>query len=138
MKRVRSKNTAPEMAIRKRLFAAGIRYRVHYRPKGLGLGRSTIDIAFPRLKIAIFIDGCFWHGCEKHGTTPKANHDWWAQKLQSNRERDNRIRRALGEAGWTVLSFWTHEPAEEISTRILAVVNRGSLPSAVVNVDPTN
>jgi DNA mismatch endonuclease (patch repair protein) len=120
MKRVRSKNTVPEMAIRKRLFAAGLRYRVHYRPKGLDLGRSTIDVAFPRLKIAVFIDGCFWHGCEIHGTIPKANHDWWARKLRSNCERDRRVRGALGEAGWAVLSFWTHETTAEVVSKILS------------------
>lgn len=122
MKRVRGKNTAPEMAVRKLLFAAGVRYRVHYRPEKVALGRATIDIAFPGLKVAVFIDGCFWHGCEIHGTVPKANHDWWANKLQENQARDRRVRLLLKLAGWTVLSFWTHEDAADIASRVLSVV----------------
>lgn len=119
MKHVRSKNTGPEMALRKRLFAAGLRYRVHYHPKAVPLGRADIDIAFPARKLAIFIDGCFWHGCPDHGTIPKANRDWWAEKLQNNRARDERVTAALIAAGWMVFRFWTHESPETMAAIVI-------------------
>lgn len=122
MKRVRGKDTAPEMAVRRELFASGVRYRVHYRPLGGGIGRATIDIAFPRLKVAVFIDGCFWHGCEVHGSLPKANRAWWESKLKANKERDGRVRAVLASVGWTVLSYWTHEQPGQIASNILSVV----------------
>ncbi|WP_318654577.1 very short patch repair endonuclease [Pseudomonas sp. MWU13-2100] len=121
MKRVRSKDTAPEMALRKLLFAAGLRYRIHYKPKTVSLGRSNIDIAFPGKKLAVFVDGCFWHGCPVHGTIPKANRDWWAEKLQSNRTRDDRVTALLTAARWDVLRFWTHQSPESM---IAIVIDR--------------
>lgn len=119
MKRVRSKNTGPELALRKLLFAAGLRYRVHYKPKAVALGRADIDIAFLGRKLAVFIDGCFWHGCPDHGTIPKANRDWWAEKLQSNRARDERVTTALTAAGWEVLRLWTHEHPEAMAATVM-------------------
>lgn len=119
MKRVRTKDTAPELALRKLLFAAGLRYRIHYKPKSVALGRSNIDIAFPGKKIAVFIDGCFWHGCPDHGTIPKANQAWWAEKLASNRARDNRVTISLTEAGWEVLRFWTHEAPRSMAAIVV-------------------
>lgn len=119
MKRVRTKDTAPELALRKLLFAAGLRYRIHYTPRALPLGRSNIDIAFPRRKLAVFIDGCFWHGCPDHGTIPKANKNWWAEKLHSNHARDERVTAMLIAAGWEVLRFWTHETPSSMATIVM-------------------
>lgn len=119
MRRVRSKNTGPEMALRKLLFASGLRYRVHYKPKAVSLGRADIDIAFPGRKLAVFIDGCFWHSCPDHGTIPKANRDWWAEKLQSNRARDERVTAALIAAGWDVLRLWTHQTPDTMAAIVM-------------------
>ena len=118
MKRVKTKDTAPETAIRKRLFAAGIRFRVQYKPDHPKLGRASIDIAFPKHKIAVFVDGCFWHACPEHGAVPKANNAWWADKLKSNVARDTRITETLEHSGWRVLRFWSHETPEEVCDHI--------------------
>lgn len=104
MSRIRGSDTGPEMAIRRRLWTAGFRYRVALRiPEG---GRA--DIAVPRLRLAVFIDGCFWHNCPLHGVRPKTNVDFWRRKLDGNRQRDARQTRALVASGWTVLRFWEH------------------------------
>ncbi|MES2818726.1 MAG: very short patch repair endonuclease [Pseudomonadota bacterium] len=129
MKRVRSKNTGPELAVRKILFAAGLRYRIHYKPRAVSIGRANIDIAFPGIKIAVFIDGCFWHGCPVHGTTPKANGEWWEAKLQSNRTRDNRITGILAAEGWQVLRFWTHETPKHITATVKYAVGKRKIIS---------
>ncbi|WP_427196883.1 very short patch repair endonuclease [Pseudomonas aeruginosa] len=127
MKRVRTKDTAPELALRKLLFSVGLRYRIHYKPKSAALGRSNIDIAFPRAKLAVFVDGCFWHGCPDHGTIPKANGDWWAEKLQNNRARDERVTSVLKSAGWTVLRFWTHQSPESMAVIVLDQLHKNSI-----------
>lgn len=124
MKRVRTKDTGHELAVRKLLFAIGFRYRVHYKPKSLAIGRASIDIAFPRIKLAVLIDGCFWHGCPEHGTIPKANGKWWAEKLEGNRIRDERITGALKAEGWKVLRFWTHDLPGDIAEAIQCAVKQ--------------
>ena len=86
MSRQASKDTAVELAVRRLLHAAGLRYRVEYPVPGLP--RRRIDVAFPRAKVAVLIDGCFWHGCPQHATHPKANADWWRTKLERNMARD--------------------------------------------------
>ncbi len=118
MKKVRNRDTKEELAVRRLLFAKGLRYRVQYRPKKPNIGRSSIDIAFPGKRLAIFIDGCFWHGCPEHGTVPKANQEWWAKKLAANQKSDDRVTNTLQESGWTVLRFWTHQTPEEIAGEI--------------------
>ena len=84
--------------------------------------RRRADLAFPRFKVAVFVDGCFWHGCPVHGTWPKANAEWWREKIQKNVERDHNTTAALTSAGWTVLRFWEHEDvstaADEIWRRL--------------------
>lgn len=119
MKNVRVRDTGPEMAVRRQLFAAGLRYRVNYRPKIPDIARSTIDIAFPGKRVAVFIDGCFWHGCLEHGELPKANREWWESKFAENRERDARITKVLEGGGWRVLRFWAHESPEGVRVRII-------------------
>lgn len=83
-----------------------------------GMRRRTIDIAFTRAKIAVFVDGCFWHGCPLHGVAPKNNAEWWLRKIAANRARDEDTSRNLEAQGWTVLRFWEHE---EVSVSALAV-----------------
>ncbi|WP_374975024.1 very short patch repair endonuclease [Microbacterium trichothecenolyticum] len=107
MRSNRGRDTAPEMAIRRRLHALGLRYRVSARPI-LGI-RRTADIVFPRLRIAVFIDGCFWHGCPDHYQAPVRNASFWADKRASNRLRDLDTNEILIEHGWTPLRFWEHE-----------------------------
>jgi DNA mismatch endonuclease (patch repair protein) len=119
----RSANTAAEMALRKRLFARGLRYRVHRRP--IADLRREADIVFVSAKVAVFVDGCFWHGCPIHGTNPKSNGEWWATKLQRNRERDFETNQLLAEAGWMVVRVWEHEPPDEAAINIAEVVALG-------------
>ncbi|MGW3018474.1 very short patch repair endonuclease [Streptomyces longwoodensis] len=120
MSRQGSRDTAPEVAVRKLLHASGLRYRVNVPVPGMP--RRTIDIAFPRAKVAIFLDGCFWHGCPEHATHPKANADWWRAKLDKNMSRDAETTQHLIGAGWAVLRFWEHESVDEVARRIADVV----------------
>jgi len=116
MSRVHSRDTGPEMLLRKRLFAKGFRYRVDYRHQG-----GKIDIAFPRHKLALLVDGCFWHCCPMHGSRPKNNKEFWDAKFKLNLNRDKRQTDALHADGWTVLRFWEHElreNMEEVMNRI--------------------
>jgi len=120
----RRKDTKTELDLRRLLHARGLRYRVTYpvptRP------RRTMDVAFTRAKVAIFLDGCFWHGCPEHATQPRANADWWRQKLRSNVERDADTTRVLTDQGWTVLRFWEHEEPASIADAIEAVLRGGA------------
>ncbi|ASW57625.1 very short patch repair endonuclease [Plantactinospora sp. KBS50] len=104
MKRMRRASTKPELLIRKELHRRGLRYRVNH--PGLP-GRP--DIAFTRIRLAIFVDGCFWHRCLEHGVMPKNNREWWEAKLNRNVERDREKDNALSGLGWRVRHFWEHE-----------------------------
>jgi len=77
-----------------------------------------MDICFPKQQIAIFLDGCFWHGCEQHRSTPKNNQAWWIKKIQDNRNRDTNTSAHLANAGWIVLRFWEHETVDAVVERI--------------------
>ncbi len=111
MSKQATRDTAPEMALRRRLHAAGYRYRVDFAPLP-GLRRKA-DIVFTRKRVAVFVDGCFWHCCPIHGTTPATNTDWWETKLNRNVERDAETDQLLTEAGWTVVRVWEHEPPDK-------------------------
>lgn len=102
MSAIHSTHTTPELLLRKALFAKGYRYRLHY-------GKEKIDIAFPGKKIAIFVDGCFWHMCPKHGHWPKSNKKYWLPKLRKNLCRAKAKDKRLKSEGWKVLHFWEHE-----------------------------
>ena len=118
----RSRDTGPELAVRRRVHAMGLRYRVNVRP--LPSLRRTADLVFTRQRIAVFIDGCFWHGCPDHHTQPHANADYWAAKVQRNRQRDAATDETLTAPGWMVLRFWEHmdpiEVAEAVRTAVTA------------------
>jgi DNA mismatch endonuclease (patch repair protein) len=86
------------------------------------LPRRTIDVAFPRQKLAVFVDGCYWHGCQIHRTIPKANRPFWASKIASTVQRDAETTAHLASQGWTTLRFWEHEPIDDVVTRIIAVI----------------
>ncbi|WP_411079460.1 very short patch repair endonuclease [Streptomyces sp. cmx-18-6] len=122
MSRQSSRDTAPEVAVRKLLHAAGYRFRVNARVPGMA--RRTIDIAFTRAKVAVMIDGCFWHGCPVHATQPKANAQWWRDKLDRNMARDRETTEHLAAAGWTVLRFWEHEAPVGAADLVAAVVEQ--------------
>ncbi|GAA4961790.1 very short patch repair endonuclease [Kineococcus glutinatus] len=117
MSRMRRRDNGPEMAIRRRLHARGLRYRVVWPVPGQR--RRTIDIAFTRARLAVYVDGCFWHGCPEHAHLPKANAGWWAQKIAWNRARDADVTRQLETLGWTVLRVWEHEDPEEVVERVV-------------------
>ncbi|KND40970.1 very short patch repair endonuclease [Streptomyces stelliscabiei] len=122
MSRQVSKDTAAELAVRRLLHAAGLRYRVEFPVPGMA--RRRIDVAFTRAKVAVLIDGCFWHGCPEHATQPKSNAEWWRNKLDRNMARDRETTEHLTAAGWTVLRFWEHEAPEEVAVRVTATVER--------------
>lgn len=120
MSRQVSRDTTPELAVRRLLHAAGHRYRLNVRVPNMP--RRTIDIAFPRAKVAVFLDGCFWHGCPEHATHPKSNAEWWRQKLDRNMARDRETTEHLTAAGWTVLRFWEHEAPGDVAARVARVI----------------
>lgn len=123
MRANRSRDTKPEMLIRRELHRRGRRFRVAYRPLPEDR-RRTVDIAFTRLKVAVHIDGCFWHGCEDHFIPPKTNSEYWQQKIAGNRARDLDTDSRLEAQGWTVLRFWEHEDPAEVVAVIEGVLCR--------------
>jgi DNA mismatch endonuclease, patch repair protein len=116
-------NTQPELRIRSLLHSTGVRYRVNRRLV-CGELRTRPDIIFHGRKIAVFVDGCFWHMCPKHGTRPRSNPSYWDDKLRGNVERDARVNRALRNAGWTVLRVWEHSKPETAVARILRTLQK--------------
>lgn len=135
MARVRSKNTAAEVQLRRALWGAGLRYRLHVRLPG------TPDIAFIGPRVAVFVDGCFWHGCPLHYTSPANNAEFWASKLRRNVARDRAADSALVANGWTPVRVWAHElrEPERVVARVLAALAlRGRAPPAADARDPVD
>jgi DNA mismatch endonuclease (patch repair protein) len=113
MRRQQRRDTVPELLVRRALHAAGRRYRIAFPVPGMP--RRSIDIAFTRARVAVFVHGCFWHGCPTHGTSPKANEGWWRDKLQRNVARDAETEEHLRRLGWAVCIVWEHEdPASAV------------------------
>lgn len=123
MSRIRGRNTWPELALRKAVWAEGLRYRV----KNTLIGRP--DFVFMSARVAIFVDGCFWHGCPKHSVKPKTRAEFWAQKIGRNRARDAEVNSALRELGWKVLRYWEHDIYDSM-VRIVAEI-RSSVEAGV-------
>ncbi|MFF3426779.1 very short patch repair endonuclease [Streptomyces sp. NPDC002602] len=122
MSRQKSKDTKIEVALRKALHASGLRFRVHGRPvKGV---RREADIVFGPARVAVFVDGCFWHGCPEHATWPRRNAEFWRAKIEGNRARDRDTDARLAEAGWLAVRVWEHEPPAESAVRVAEVVAR--------------
>jgi DNA mismatch endonuclease (patch repair protein) len=113
----RGRDTKPETALRSELHRRGLRFRKHVRLAG-----AVPDVAFPRCRVAVFVDGCFWHGCPEHFRPAIRNTEYWSTKISRNRARDERVNRALEEAGWTVIRVWEHEDVSEAAQLIDAVV----------------
>lgn len=114
----RGRDTKPELAVRRILHAAGFRYRVNFRP--IPDLRRTADIVFTRAKLAVFIDGCFWHGCPDHYQRPASNREYWDLKVVENRSRDAETDLRLGAAGWKVIRRWEHEEPSRVADEIEA------------------
>lgn len=122
MQAIRSRDTAPERLIRRLVHAQGLRYRVAARP--LPDLRRTADMVFRPAKVAVFIDGCYWHGCPEHYVPPKTNSGYWSEKVVRNMARDRDTDQRLIEAGWTVLRFWEHEVSADCAAQIAAEVTK--------------
>ena len=116
MRSNKGRDTKPELRIRSAAHALGMRYHVNAKPlPGL---RRTADMVFTRAHIAVFVDGCFWHGCPEHHSVSKTNAGYWADKFRKNRDRDAETDQALRDAGWTVIRIWEHEPVDSAVKRI--------------------
>ncbi len=108
MSRNRGKNTKPEMLLRRELWDRGLRYRTSTRTFG------KPDIVFVGARIAVFVDGCFWHGCPDHSTSPRTNADFWRQKIDRNKKRDELVNQTLSRKGWQVIRIWEHQIKENL------------------------
>lgn len=120
MSRQKRRDTAPELLLRRELRARGVGYRVNASLPGLP--RRSCDVMFKTAQVAVFVDGCFWHGCPEHGTTPKNNGTWWAEKLKKNIARDRDTDRHLTELTWTVIRIWEHEDMSGAADRVVRSV----------------
>jgi len=126
MERQPRRDTKPELALRSAVWRLGLRYRVDIAPIS---GRRRADLVFTRAKVAVYVDGCFWHSCPTHATIPKANRLWWVAKLEANVRRDRDTDERLADAGWTTVRVWEHEPANAAAERIALVVVAASPPA---------
>lgn len=121
MRATPQRDTAPELALRRAVHGLGLRYRVNAAPLR-SIPRRRADLVFPSERIAVFLDGCFWHGCPIHGEIPCANRDWWQQKIDRNRKRDIETTQVLEREGWEVLRVWEHEDARKAAVRVAETV----------------
>lgn len=116
----RGRDTKPELALRSAIHALGLRYRVGLRP--VPRVRRTADIVFTKAKVAVFLDGCFWHGCPEHHRPAKQNSGFWIAKIEGNKARDADTDNRLREAGWEVIRIWEHEDPVAAATLIQTIV----------------
>ena len=124
MKANRGRDNIHEVHLRRALHARGLRYRLHRR--AIPGTTRTIDIAFPGPKVAVFVDGCFWHGCPVHGTQAKTNSDFWRRKIETNKVRDKDTDRRLSELGWAIIRVWEHQDISDAADCISEIVRRRS------------
>ncbi|KAB2340904.1 very short patch repair endonuclease [Actinomadura rudentiformis] len=120
MKANRGRDTKPELALRRAVHALGLRYRVSVRP--LPGVRRTADLVFTRAKVAVFLDGCYWHGCPDHHTKAATNAAYWADKVEKNRARDRETDALLEAAGWMAVRVWEHEDPREAALKVESIV----------------
>lgn len=123
MARVARRDTRPELEIRRELHARGLRYRVDVSPVPALRGRA--DILFRPARVAVYVDGCFWHSCPDHGVLPKGNREWWREKLTATVRRDRSTESTLAELGWRVVRVWEHEDPVAAADRIETAVRGG-------------
>lgn len=122
MRANRRTDTGPEVVLRRELHRRGLRFRVDHQPAA-GVG-CRADIVFTRARVAVFIDGCFWHACPQHGNLPRANREWWRAKLAVNVARDRRNDEALIASGWRVIRIWEHEALDAATERVIDALGR--------------
>ena len=123
MRSNRRVDTKPEVELRSLLHRRGLRFRKDYLIRLRNRRRVYADIAFTKKKVAVFVDGCFWHSCPQHGTTPKSNQDYWIPKLRENVERDCRTNAELRASGWLVIRVWEHVTPQEALDVVLSHLN---------------
>jgi DNA mismatch endonuclease (patch repair protein) len=123
----RNKDTKPELYLRSQLHCLGLRYRVSIRP--IPSLRRTADVVFTKARIAVFVDGCYWHGCPQHYRPATRNSGFWSEKISKNRQRDADANRTLEEAGWRVIRVWEHEDPAEAAQRIAVAVREARTTS---------
>ena len=123
MRSNRRSDTKPEVSLRSLLHRSGLRFRKDYPIRLSGRKAVHADIAFTPSKVAVFVDGCFWHSCPEHGTIPKSNQEYWVPKLKQNVDRDRTIDRELRAAGWRVLRFWEHVDPESAKSGIMSALD---------------
>jgi len=127
MRANRRADTSLERRIRTTLHRRGLRYRKDF-PIAMGSGRPVrADVAFPRARVAVFVDGCFWHCCPLHGTLPKTNTEYWLPKLAANVDRDRRVDAQLRNLGWSVVHVWEHEQPDDAAARVAAVLEEAEV-----------
>jgi len=116
-------DTKPEMAVRSALHRRGLRFR---KDMSIRVGRLLVhpDVVFTRSRIAVFVDGCFWHGCTLHGTIPRSNVEYWGPKLAANKVRDRRVDEELTAHGWLVIRCWEHDGPEKVTDRVLREIRK--------------
>ena len=136
MRANRRTDTKPELALRHALHRLGYRYRKDYRLDLDGGRRVRPDIAFTARKVAVFVDGCFWHACPEHGSKPRANEWYWGPKLVRNVERDRINDAALILAGWTVVRLWEHVPLDEAVSTVITALGTGIAPTPSTAPNP--
>jgi DNA mismatch endonuclease (patch repair protein) len=124
----KGKDTKPELALRSAVHGLGLRFRVSARPlKDL---RRTADLVFPKAKVAVFLDGCFWHGCPEHHTVAVTHAQFWANKVRGNMARDRETDERLAEAGWVSIRIWEHEDPRDAALRVRDAVHARRPPAA--------
>jgi DNA mismatch endonuclease (patch repair protein) len=133
MKANRKTDTRPEIALRSALHAAGLRFRKDLSVRLPGRRPTRIDIAFTKVKVAVYVDGCFWHACPDHGTTPAANRAYWEPKLARNVQRDRETDTLLTAQGWTVIRIWEHHPLPAAAALVTEVVHAARPDSPAAN-----
>lgn len=124
--------TRPEIMLRRTLHALGLRYRVQLSIEGLP--RRRADLVFPRRRVAVFVDGCFWHGCPEHFVEPRSNRDWWVEKIAANQTRDRGTNAHLVAMGWTVVRLWEHMPISDMVEAVLAALDQEISPTGTARV----
>jgi DNA mismatch endonuclease (patch repair protein) len=119
MRAIKRRDTKLERAIRSALHSQGLRFRVDYLISLPDARAVRVDVAFPRQRLAVMVDGCFWHSCPTHGRVPSTNPQYWPAKLARNRRRDEVVNEQLGLLGWKVVRIWEHEDLEKAAGKVV-------------------
>jgi DNA mismatch endonuclease, patch repair protein len=124
MRAIKRRDTGLERTIRSSLYSQGLRFRVDYLVQLPDVRAVRVDVAFPRPKLAIMVDGCFWHACPTHGRVPSTNPQYWPDKIARNRRRDEVVNEQLAQLGWSVVRIWEHEETDAATARVVTTLDR--------------